>query len=700
MSDTLTVIPIVVHVVHDYGTENVTDAQINTMLKNLNDFYNCKNDTSVVIPPFKKWVGDANFHFQLATKDPEGNPTRGITRRVSYLTNGGDDEAKFDQWDPSTYMNIWVESFIGQGSEGGGIVAAYAVLPPGAAANPYSDGVMTNSMFITTVGNDDGATIPHEVGHYFNLMHTFGNYNFAGAANGVPCSDDDVDDTPPTHGNQFGCDLYDTSCAENYFKTYPSVVPGVDSVVNYPDTVNVQNIMNYATCKAMFTKGQVARMRNTLASSVASRNLLSTTPNWSKTGIYDTVANKYIQQPDLFPIADFSVENGLSSVNRHTSLVHFFQTPGKTFYFRNQSWNDTISSAAWTFSNGATNGTSTSTTTVTNQFTTPGWVTVSLTVTGNHTGATTITNDSAVYVADPTGIPALGYFEEFNPSGDVAKYPIFNYFKNNFKWEIVNNAGYYDNYSIRYDGYDYRNFPANYTGSPKVTSNIYAGDVDDFFTPAFDVTSMGGSNANLNFMYTGAFRTGNSLYMTDTLEIDYSTNGGVSWNVLKYLDKRNIGAVGSEMLPFTPTNMSQWQLQSIALPTGAKSNATFFRFRYRPGAPDIYGVGTSNYFYIDRINVNNQALGVNTVIADDKGVTIAPNPTTGSSFIMIKEPINTVAHIVVTDVTGKVVYTTQQQISNGAARIEVPASYISVKGMYMVQVTTGDQTTTEKLIVY
>lgn len=699
ISDTLTVIPVVVHVVHDYGSENVTDAQINTMLDNLNNFYNCKNDTTRVIAPFKKYVGDANFHFQLATKDPQGNPTRGITRRVSYLTYGGDDQAKYDQWDPGTYMNIWVEAFIGQGSEGGGIVAAYAVLPPEAAALPYSDGVMTNSMFITTVGNGDGATIPHEVGHYFNLSHTFGNYNYAGAANGVPCSDDEVDDTPPTHGNQFGCDLYDTSCAQGYFKVYPSHVPGVDSFVDYPDTVNVQNIMNYADCKIMFTKGQVARMRATINSSVANRNALSTMFNWTKTGIYDTFNNKYIAQPDLYPVADFSVENGTSLFSRHTATTRFFQSVGKPFYFKDESWNDTITARAWTFSNGASSATSTSNI-VTNTFSTPGWVSVALTVTGNHTGSSTITNDSAVYVADPNGIPALGYFEEFNPSGDLNKYPVFNYFKNDFKWEMVNNAGYYDNYSIRYNGYDFRSYPVTYTGTPKSTASIYGGDVDDFFTPAFDVSSMGGSTANLNFMYTGAFRTGNSLYMTDTLEIDYSINGGVSWNLLKYLDKSTIGAVGSQVLPYVPNSMSQWKLESITLPSTARTSATFFRFRYRPGAPDIYGYGTSNYFYIDRLNVNNQTLGLNTIMADNKGITVAPNPTTGSSYIMIKEPINTTAHIIVTDVTGKTVYTTQQQIASGAARIEIPASYISVKGMYMVQVTTDDQTQTEKLIVY
>ncbi|MBA3827622.1 MAG: T9SS type A sorting domain-containing protein [Taibaiella sp.] len=693
--DTVRNIPVVVHVIHDYGVENVSDAAIYTMLKNINDFYNLRNDTSQVVPEFKKYVGNAKFNFALATKDPSGNRTKGITRTYSYLTYGKDDQAKIGQWSPASYMNIWVESFIGQGSEGGGIVAAYAVEPPTAAADPYVDGIMTNSQFITTTGNNDGATIPHEIGHYFNLSHTFGPYNFAGPAlktflsGNCASTDDFVDDTPPTFGQEFTCDLNDTSCQRPYFKVYASSVPGVDSLVDYPDTENTQNIMNYASCKNMFTKGQVARMHAALHSNIASRNHLIDSVNQITTGVNLPI-------PDLKPNADFSVVNSSFVVNR-TNATHFFLCSGQTFYFRNQSWNDTVSSVTWKFNNNSPATptiTNTGSAVVSNTFSGTGWASVSLIATSN-AGIDTLTRDSAVYVASNTSIPALGYFEEFNQSGgDLDKWPLFNYYKNSYKWEFINNNGFYDKNCVRYDGFDTRT-PGieTITGTPQ-------GDFDDMYTPAFDLSgSTFSGNCNLNFMYAGTYITSNSYYLNDTLEIDYSTDCGQNWPTLKNLTKAELSTIGSQSAAFAPASMADWRLRSINIPAGAKTSKTFFRFRYKPGTFSK-SFGSGNYFYLDRFNVSNDPLGLNTLLPEDRGVIISPNPTNGNAFVLIKESTATTAHLTVTDLTGKVVYTTQQAINGTTTRIEIPASYIGVKGMYMVQVQTGDQVRTEKLVVY
>lgn len=688
--DTIT-IPVVVHVVHDYGTENVSDANIYKMLDNLNDFYNLGqvyNDTSVVIAPYKKWIGNAHIRFRLATKDPMGQPTKGVKRYYSYLTYGSDDFAKIDLWNPSSYMNIWVEAFIGKSSEGGGIVAAYAVFPSSAAAIPWSDGVMTNSQFITTVGNNDGATIPHEVGHYLNLFHTFGGYNQAGADHGVPCSDDEVDDTPPTHGNQFGCALYDTSCAQNYFKIYAShSVPSTDSIVDYPDTVNVQNIMNYADCKAMFTKGQVARMRAALNSNTASRNNL-----WSDSNLILTGVDKAM--PDLKPVADFNVQN--SNLYSKTRVTKYFLTTGKQFYFKNQSWDDTVSSLNWTFPNGTPATVTATTITAINtaigvSFSTPGWADVTL-VANSNAGSDTVTK-RLVYVADPVGVAPKGYFQEFNSGGDLDKWPIFNYYASPFRWQISNTVGYYDNNSIMYTGWDSRSFPAIYTGTAQ-------GQFNDFFSRAFDLSAWAGStNCNLNFMYAGTYKTGISLNMNDTLEIAYSIDGGNSWAPLDMLTKSKIASRGSLGIAYAPLDQSEWALYSHNIPAGARTASTFFRFRYKPGT-DKYGNSSGNNFYMDRINVNDQPLGVNTLLTGDKSIMIMPNPTSSNAYVLVKEQNSNTAKVIVTDVTGKQVYATEQQLNNGAARIEIPASTISVKGMYMVQVISGNQSYTDKLVVY
>jgi hypothetical protein len=101
-------IPVVVHVVHNYGSEFVKDSNIHVMIKQLNDFYNAKNNLTGIITPFKKYIGNAKIRFHLASKDPSGNASTGITRRYSYLTVGGDDQAKVDQWPPRNYYNIWL----------------------------------------------------------------------------------------------------------------------------------------------------------------------------------------------------------------------------------------------------------------------------------------------------------------------------------------------------------------------------------------------------------------------------------------------------------------------------------------------------------------------------------------------------------------------------------------------------------------
>jgi len=669
-------IPVVVHIIHDYNDEYLPDDSAYHLINTLNRIYSLSYDTSGVIAPFKKYVGKAFIRFHLATRDPLGNPTTGITRHYTYLTYGGDDQAKFDQWSPSNYYNIWFENKIGAGVANGEVLA-YSVFPSQAAAYPYSDGVIGGYQFINFEN-----TIPHETGHYFNLLHT---WNSSGQDCGRACGDDDVDDTPPTKGHPSICPLYDTVCANNYFKVYPSLVNGADSLVDYPDTTNVQNIMDYSSCTLMFTAGQVARMRAALESNTGNRDNLWTSSNLTITGAL-------APRPDLPPVADFSVQNYVGTTSA-TSAVRYFQCTGKNFFFRNQSWGDTITGLEWTFSNGANVPSSTSMTPVSVNFSTPGWVRVKLAATGNGTGTTSITKDSAVYVADPTGMNPIGYYQEFSPSGDLNKWPVFNYYKNNFHWEVVNNNGYYDKNCIRYTAFDTRSFPSTAIGSPK-------GDFDDFYTPAFDLSTMATGNCNLNFMYSGATRTSSSLYMTDTLEIDYSTNCANTWNVLKKLTKAQLSNQGSSSIEFAPLAQSEWSLQSIDIPASVRGSAVFFRFRYKPGGEDIYGLPTGNDFYMDRINISNQPLGLNTLASNNNSIALVPNPTSGAAYIVINEAGNTVANIVVTDITGKVVYTTHHQLNGNTSKIEIPGNSIAAKGMYLVQVTTDTQNHTEKLVVY
>lgn len=119
------IIPVVFHVLHINGPENVSDSQITNALAAINEDFNKLNaDRSQVIPEYANNVADVGVTLQLARFDPNGNPTSGINRIYTTLTNHGiDDSAKINQWPQSDYLNIWVVKDLG------GSAAAVSFIP-------------------------------------------------------------------------------------------------------------------------------------------------------------------------------------------------------------------------------------------------------------------------------------------------------------------------------------------------------------------------------------------------------------------------------------------------------------------------------------------------------------------------------------------------------------------------------------------
>lgn len=246
----ITTIPVVVHVLHKTAAENISDSQIKSQIKILNQDFRAKNsDVSKVPSVFKPLVGDAQIEFKLATKDPSGNNTTGIVRKSttrSFFTSN--DEMKFaatggsEAWDASRYLNIWVCTLVGSS----GTLLGYAYLP--GVPDSIDGVVILNSAFGTggtaSAPFNKGRTTTHEVGHYLNLQHIWGD-RLTGS-----CSDSDsVSDTP----NQFS--------SNGGTPTFPSISCG-----NNPNGDLFMNYMDYVDDAAMFmfTKGQVSRMQAAL----------------------------------------------------------------------------------------------------------------------------------------------------------------------------------------------------------------------------------------------------------------------------------------------------------------------------------------------------------------------------------------------------------------------------------------------------
>ena len=671
--DTITYdVPIVIHVVHDYGSENITDNDIYNAVSYWQKVYTKQNaDTASVITPFLPYIGNPHIRLHLATIDPNGKPTKGIEHINSYLTAAASDQAKFSDWPRNKYINIW---FINNFDAATGNAAAYAYTPGSANSIPFYDGVICMASYINVQ-----KTVPHELGHVLNLKHTWGNTN----SPGVACGDDNVDDTPPTKGHNPGCSaaaLYDTTCARGYQKTYVSASGIADSVVNYPDTANSQNIMDYTYCELMFSKGQSARMRKALTSAPSSRSSLITAANLAATGALAPM-------PDLAPVADFVVSRstmGMAGVTNRGYFLTFNNTA--SFQFQNASWNDTITDVQWTFSNGATNPTSTGTGLVSNKFSVPGWVSVSL-IANSNAGSDTLVNPQTEYVADTTPVGTLSYQQDFTNAASISNWPMFNFYNNQFKWEYFTGAGIGDSSCIRYRSFD---------NSTRLTG-IAIGDHDDFYTPAFNLNGSTG-NVYFNFYSAGAYTRYNVSNFDpqemDSLQIDASINGGTNWTKIAGFNGTNLENNGVLNTEFVPTLPSQWVARTVSVPASKVTANTFFRFRYWPG-------NMGNNLYIDKFSVSAFPAGVNELINSAAIFSISPNPAINGCSLMFKTGISGKVSYMLKDITGKIVAEGRNDFQpDSIEKIELPRSMTPAAGLYFVTMVIDGMSLTQKMVVF
>ncbi len=255
-------IPVVVHVVYNTAVQNVSDAQIQSQLAVLNaDFRKLNSDIGNTPSAFAGLTADAEVNFCLATQTPTGAATTGIERRQTTTASFSDnDNVKFtssgglDAWDASKYLNLWVCQL------GGGILG-YAQFPGGPAA---TDGVVITHTGFGTNGTatapfNKGRTATHEVGHWLNLFHIWGD-------DGTSCSgSDNCADTPNQADENYGCPAFPAVSCSN--------TPNGDMFMNYMDYTN-------DACMYMFTTGQKARMQALFATG-GSRASLKTSPGCS-----------------------------------------------------------------------------------------------------------------------------------------------------------------------------------------------------------------------------------------------------------------------------------------------------------------------------------------------------------------------------------------------------------------------------------
>lgn len=247
---TLVTIPVVVHVLYYNTTQNISDAQILSQIDVLNLDYSLTNaDTGLIPAAFKPVTGNPEIQFCMATVDPSGNPTNGIERRQVTTTRIGNSNKYYNYsqgglaaWNSQYYLNFWLCDI------DGGSTLGYTYLPGTVGAN--MDGIVIDPQYWGTIGSvvnsapyNEGRTVTHEVGHWFNLEHIW--------ADEPNCAADDyVSDTPQQKGENYGC------------PTYPRTAQSGGRCNTSDPSSMFMNYMDYTddACMYMFTQGQVARM--------------------------------------------------------------------------------------------------------------------------------------------------------------------------------------------------------------------------------------------------------------------------------------------------------------------------------------------------------------------------------------------------------------------------------------------------------
>jgi len=236
------VIPVVVHVLMDDACSQgaMTDANVIGQIAILNE------DFQAILGSNGANGNNLEIHFELATTDPGGSPTTGITRdcNTTWFNDGG---AYYNTlaWDPNLYLNIYTNRASGAlgyvpflPADGGGglvggnadrVVILHSTFGPEAPFAPF----------------DLGRTGTHELGHYLGLEHTFSGGCASGTVPGCYSSGDLVCDTNSESSPYFGCSGPSTSCG---------TIDPIDNYMDYSDDI----------CMEQFTVEQGLRMRCSL----------------------------------------------------------------------------------------------------------------------------------------------------------------------------------------------------------------------------------------------------------------------------------------------------------------------------------------------------------------------------------------------------------------------------------------------------
>ena len=739
------IIPVVVHVIHDLGVENISDASIQGALDVLNANINGQGANFLSKTPdvFAAVRGDAKVEFRLAKIDPLGNPTTGINRVRSTLTDQPDPAngvKALSYWNSYEYFNIWtVKKFLLQ--DDGNTLLGYAQFPN--SGRMSTDGVVLLSSQMVS-----GGTLTHEVGHWLGLRHTWGD---------AECGDDGVKDTPPARDPNFGVNLSDFPYHVGLAP--PPPITGVWGCIG--DSLNwagemFVNYMDYSSDPdvTMFTIDQNAIMNTTLdgsydestgVSGIGFREYMWSTENVANTGTGDG-----FKVPTCTQEASFVVTTGASSLCQGEALIF---KGNKTMFGTGN-----VSSFVWDFGDGTSDNSGNNL--VSNTYNSVGSFDVTLTIVYNETtearassladldittassydsivenlivqgtqaelnalGSTNIIeitldslglywgiNDSSYFRGYLEKVTYVAYYQNTctssvtkddfvtvnaptaSSNGSSYSYSFENASELNGDWVLSQstniesqwnfNAG--SNTAWKWES----GTAADGSSSIKVDGDeMLFGVSTEIISKAYDLSAF--TTPAIKFSWSGASL---NTFPVNTLAVTYSDNCGESWKSLGTIGAIEASNAGLYTTKFKP-NSSEWK-DTVMTKTQLKDSNIRFKFEYVVN-------GSSNNFYLDHIQIGEQASLMIAENTTSSKLSVFPNPAKGNATIVLDNVADKNVAVTLVNILGAevsklfsaTVVSNYQEISADLTGLE--------KGIYFVKVVSnGDVIMTDKLIV-
>ncbi|HEV7382778.1 MAG TPA: M43 family zinc metalloprotease [Dyadobacter sp.] len=637
-------IPVVFHIVMR-APNLVTDRQILSQMDTVNrDYAGINQNNARILSAFQEVYGSSGIQFCLAQRTPDNQPTTGIVRytttqvgfsdvvgiqagSVKHVSTGG-----ADAWDPTRYLNIWVCDFTNN-------LLGYATFPNTGRAD--EQGVVINQRSLpggSASNYNFGKTLTHELGHFFNLFHIWGD-DF-GSCSGS----DNVSDTPNQGKETEG--LPTGIVTDNCSPTAPGIM--------------YQNFMDYTYDAGllMFTRGQVDRMDAAFATY---RSMLGNSDACVPLTLNRNDAEiKTINSPDQ-RLCTGSFTPQITVENRGSQTLTSLTIEARID-------DGTVVRSNWTGS-----------------IATYQQVLISLpamqTVEGNHVFSITISNPSGAADEEVSNNVLTKEFMYYEPR----EAPVREGFESNFlpvAWDIVN-----EDQGVTWERTNLAAKTGAYSVRINNTTNPETGQRDYLRSPTVNIANT--DSAFVSFQVAAASYTNSSVQTAtwDRLQVLISTDCGKTYtSVYKKWGAALVTRTGATRTEFVPGN-TEWRREEIDIGRFITSGEVLVAFQ------NITGNG--NNIYLDDVNIRTVTVNPNL---KEEGFLVTPNPTDGAISVQFYPHPATLRSIQIYNVSGQLMAERQivnRQVTGNIYDFELRNCNA---GLYVVRAVFEDKVLTKKFV--